>query len=201
VGDRTFSKTLFFISSLHNDYITKLLVLHTPEFPHPLLLLLHQETQVWNPLSWSLLVLPEWANNFILHTNILRGALIFQLCRDVFKPLWPEHRILVGYGVLIPVTIRITVFWDVTPCSHVEIQRRFGGKPRLYLPSRRVSQARQQQAAGGNQLLVSCFSETSLDGLHVTSQKILLFIQYQLQSCLLTKLQSTYIIDADDSWL
>jgi hypothetical protein len=41
-----------------------------------------------------------------------------------------------------------TIFWVVTPCSSVKVQR-FGMKHRLHLQNSRVSQARGQQKAGG----------------------------------------------------
>jgi hypothetical protein len=43
------------------------------------------------------------------------------------------------------------VFWDITPCSLLKVDRRFGGIYRLHLQCRRVSQARDQCEAGSRQ--------------------------------------------------
>jgi hypothetical protein len=46
-----------------------------------------------------------------------------------------------------PLTQNITVFWDVTPCSTVQVYWRFGGTYCLHLQRRRVSQPSKQTAA------------------------------------------------------
>jgi hypothetical protein len=71
----------------------------------------------------------------------------------------------VGFEVLTAVVVKSCIFWDVTPCSPLKLNRRFGGTCRLHLQGRRISQARNQREAGGK-----------LNGLHaVTSQKVELF--------------------------
>jgi hypothetical protein len=40
------------------------------------------------------------------------------------------------------------IFWDIPPCSHLKVNRRFGGTCWLHLPGRRISQARNQREAG-----------------------------------------------------
>jgi hypothetical protein len=43
-----------------------------------------------------------------------------------------------------------SVFWDITPCSPLKVNQRFGGTSRLHLQGRSISQAR-------NQLPASCW--------------------------------------------
>jgi hypothetical protein len=38
--------------------------------------------------------------------------------------------------------LTVSVFWDITPCSPLEVNRRFRGTCRLHLHGRRISQAR-----------------------------------------------------------
>jgi hypothetical protein len=38
-----------------------------------------------------------------------------------------------------------TIIWDVTPCSPLNVNRRFGGTYRLHLQGRRISRARNQR--------------------------------------------------------
>jgi hypothetical protein len=65
------------------------------------------------------------------------------------------------------------IFWDITPCSPLKMNQRFGRTSRLHLQGRRTSQANQYEAGT---MLVSClvysstlkmeaicFSETSVD--------------------------------------
>jgi hypothetical protein len=53
---------------------------------------------------------------------------------------------------------RVLIFWDITPCSQLEVNRRFGGECRLHLQEARINQARNQHEAGSKQ---------SSDGGHV----------------------------------
>jgi hypothetical protein len=46
-----------------------------------------------------------------------------------------------------------TVFWDITLCSPLNVNRRFGGTYRLYLQGRRISHARTQHEYEGDLLL------------------------------------------------
>jgi hypothetical protein len=43
------------------------------------------------------------------------------------------------------------IFWDVTPCSLVEVHGRFGGTYCLHIQGRSVSQGSNQQEVGGKQ--------------------------------------------------
>jgi hypothetical protein len=41
-----------------------------------------------------------------------------------------------------------SMFWDIVPCSPLKVTQRFGGKCRLSLHGRRISQVRSQLEAG-----------------------------------------------------
>jgi hypothetical protein len=45
--------------------------------------------------------------------------------------------ISVGFGVLAAVVMKSTIFWDITPCSPLNVDRRFGGTYRLHLQGRK----------------------------------------------------------------
>jgi hypothetical protein len=55
------------------------------------------------------------------------------------------------FEVFKAVVMKGSIFWDITPCSPLEVNRRFGGKCRLYLQGRRISEVRNQREAGGKQ--------------------------------------------------
>jgi hypothetical protein len=38
--------------------------------------------------------------------------------------------------------MKVSVFWDITPCSTLKVNRSFGGKYRFHLRARRINQAR-----------------------------------------------------------
>jgi hypothetical protein len=72
--------------------------------------------------------------------------------------------------------IKSSVFWDITPCSPLKVDRCFGGTSHLHFQGRRIRQARNQSEAGRKQILVSflayystlkmevtCSSETLID--------------------------------------
>jgi hypothetical protein len=44
--------------------------------------------------------------------------------------------------------MKITIFWDITLCSPLKVNRRFGGIHRLHLQGRKINQARSQRGAG-----------------------------------------------------
>jgi hypothetical protein len=44
-------------------------------------------------------------------------------------------------------TIKSTIFWDITRCSPLNVNRSFGGTYRLHLQNRRISQARNQRGS------------------------------------------------------
>jgi hypothetical protein len=51
----------------------------------------------------------------------------------------------VGFEVLTAVVMKSTIFWDTTPCSPLNVNRRFGGTYRLHLQGRKISSARNQR--------------------------------------------------------
>jgi hypothetical protein len=51
----------------------------------------------------------------------------------------------VGFEVLIAVIMKNTVLWDITPCSPLKVNWRFGGTCHLHLQGRRITRARNQR--------------------------------------------------------
>jgi hypothetical protein len=43
------------------------------------------------------------------------------------------------------VVMKSTIFWDITPCSLLKVNRRFGATYRFHLQGRRISRARNQR--------------------------------------------------------
>jgi hypothetical protein len=68
----------------------------------------------------------------------------------------PIHPVLLnfnlfGFDDLTAVTMKGTIFWDVTPCSLVEVHRHFREKLYLQLQGWRVGKASNQEEAGSKQ--------------------------------------------------
>jgi hypothetical protein len=59
-----------------------------------------------------------------------------------------QRRIYLGFEVLTPVVTKTTTFWDITPCSMMEVNRRFGGTYRLHIQDQGISQAGSKQILG-----------------------------------------------------
>jgi hypothetical protein len=57
------------------------------------------------------------------------------------------------------------VFWDITPCIPLKVNRRFGGTCRVPIQVRRISQARKQHEARDMQIL----RDVSKDGCSVNT--------------------------------
>jgi hypothetical protein len=105
--------------------------------------------------------------------------------------------------------LKRTIFWDMTPCSLLKVNRRFGGTYRLHLQGRRIRRASNQresrrQAEQGWFLArlilrpwrwrqyVTPKRRLTFTGLHgVISQKIVLFITTALRT---SNPSSTYLI-------
>jgi hypothetical protein len=51
----------------------------------------------------------------------------------------------VGFEVLAEVVIKSTIFWDITPCSPLKVNRRFGEIYHLHLQGRIISRVRSQR--------------------------------------------------------
>jgi hypothetical protein len=58
------------------------------------------------------------------------------------------------------------IFWDITPCSPLSVNRRFGGTGRLHLKGHRIIHARNQLEAG---------SKKSSSGYFLTGNVLVLF--------------------------
>jgi hypothetical protein len=74
-----------------------------------------------------------------------------------------------------------SIFWDITPCSPLNVNRRFGGKSCLHLQDRRINRARNRHEAGSKFFLAYsstfkmdaiCSSETSVDFQRTTRRYI-----------------------------
>jgi hypothetical protein len=57
----------------------------------------------------------------------------------------------VGFVILTVVVMESSIVWDITPCSPVKVNRRFGETCRLHLQGRRINQARNKREAGSRQ--------------------------------------------------
>jgi hypothetical protein len=83
---------------------------------------------------------------------------------------------------LTAVVLKSFIFLDITPCSPMKVNQRFGGTCRFHIQGQRISQARNQRKAGNKVYLISqkiklfmcnniCmglqFIETGFHGLHV----------------------------------
>jgi hypothetical protein len=100
--------------------------------------------------------------------------------------------------------MKSSIFWDITPCSPLEVNRRLGGTCRFHLQGRIISQGRNQSESWWQapywflawlfiwswrwRLHVAPKRSLTFNGLHgVISQKIELFTPYRLlylQSCI-----------------
>jgi hypothetical protein len=56
-----------------------------------------------------------------------------------------EVNLQLGFEVLAAVVIKSSILWDITPCSPLKVNRRFGETYRLHLLGRRISQTRKKQ--------------------------------------------------------
>jgi hypothetical protein len=58
----------------------------------------------------------------------------------------------IGFDILTVVTLKMVIFWDVTPSSPVEVYRCFGGTYCLCLQDRRISQATSEEEVASRTL-------------------------------------------------
>jgi hypothetical protein len=88
-----------------------------------------------------------------------------------FQNIW-NGLVHAGFEVLTAVAMKIPIFWGITPCTRLKINRVFGGTCHLHLQGRRRSEAINQVEENSKQNLVSssilkmeaiCSSETSVD--------------------------------------
>jgi hypothetical protein len=52
---------------------------------------------------------------------------------------------LVGFEVLTAVVMKSNIFWDITPCSLLKVNRRFGGTHHLHLQGQKMNRAKYQR--------------------------------------------------------
>jgi hypothetical protein len=70
-----------------------------------------------------------------------------QMYLDIWSSIY-----YVGFEVLTAVIMKSAIFWDITPCSPLSVNRCFRGTSRLHLRGREISWARKSVKAGGKQL-------------------------------------------------
>jgi hypothetical protein len=64
---------------------------------------------------------------------------------------WENLMVFMVFEVLTAVVIKDSILWDITPCSPLEVNWRFGGTRRFHLRGWRISQSRKQREAGSKQ--------------------------------------------------
>jgi hypothetical protein len=55
------------------------------------------------------------------------------------------QKAFVGCEILTAVVMKSSIFWDITPCSPLKVNWRFGGTCRLHLQGQRISKARNKR--------------------------------------------------------
>jgi hypothetical protein len=93
----------------------------------------------------EILIVPKcWINMLVIPVEFVGSVIIKSIS------------LLVGFEVL-TVVVKSTIFWDITPCSPLNVNRRFGETYRLHFQGRRISWARNQRESP---LLWSTYSST-----------------------------------------
>jgi hypothetical protein len=94
------------------------------------------ETQLRHVLKHTISTVSSvlWARNKKTRT-------LFQWSR----PLNIYLRSILIFEVLTAVVVNNTIFWDITPCSPLRVDRRFGGTYRLHVQGREISRARKRE--------------------------------------------------------
>jgi hypothetical protein len=72
----------------------------------------------------------------------------------------------VGLAFLTAVIMMSSLFWDVTPCSLLKINRRFVGTSRRYLQCPRIRKSRNQHETGSKQSSIPPKRRLIFNGLH-----------------------------------
>jgi hypothetical protein len=80
-----------------------------------------------------------------IHLTLLLNVVSFPLSLNMIKFS------NVGFEVLTAVVKKSSIFWDITSCSPLKVNRRFGKSCRLHLQGRRIRQARNQREAGSKE--------------------------------------------------
>jgi hypothetical protein len=109
-----------------------------------------EEYKLWSTSLCNFLQPPTSSSPFgpdVLHSTLFSNILsprVFPSFDDIIRLDVINKQILrclLGFEILTAVTVTSIVFWDVTPCSIVEVYWCFGGALCLHLQGRRVKQA------------------------------------------------------------
>jgi hypothetical protein len=100
---------------------------------------------VWEPSKAGKIVVPHPILSFSLSLStpplyLLSLSLSLLQVRGLVNIYY-----FIGFEVLTAVIMKSTIFWDITPCSPLKVNRRFGGTYRLHLQGRKISRARNQR--------------------------------------------------------
>jgi hypothetical protein len=112
---------------------------------------------------FCLLQYMNWSNNYVFMSVCPSEPSIILCCRSVkvcnftskvgflFCFVW-DYRKSILYEDDIELTKKSTIYWDMTPCSPVEIHRRFGETYCIHFQCRKISQKSNKNAWRDNQI-------------------------------------------------
>jgi hypothetical protein len=84
-------------------------------------------------------------------------------CIPQKKGLGLNMKYLLEFEILTTLLMKSFIFWDITPCCPLKVNRRFGEKFHLHLQGQRISRARNHRESWA--LLTTCFHTVFLFGL------------------------------------
>jgi hypothetical protein len=81
-------------------------------------------------------------NSWLKHSQILVSVLEFTatFCIRNIEMVVCEYNRDVEFEILTAVVMKSSIFWDITPCSPLKVNRHFGRTCRIYFKGRRISQ-------------------------------------------------------------
>jgi hypothetical protein len=100
-----------------------------------------------NKSCWSSLAYNYFSTLVIytyIHEQCVRKRIYQKQKNKTKKPL---NSYIVGFQVFTAVVMKSIIFWDITRCSPLSLNRRFGGTYRLHLQRRRNKFIKNQQAS------------------------------------------------------
>jgi hypothetical protein len=108
-----------------------------------------------------------------------------------------KYEIYVRFEDSTAVVMKSSIFWDITPCSPLKVNRRFGWTCHLHLQGRRISQARNQREARSKQstdcyLLHAGFLHGLFFGLEDGGDKFLRNVGWLFMKCVKSNLRSLF---------
>jgi hypothetical protein len=94
-----------------------------------------------------------------LNQNIFNRSIeAYSFIKKIYSACQHLTTRFVEFEVITAVVMKSTIFWDITPCSLLKVNRRFGGTYRLYIQGRRISRARNQRESRWQaEALMGCF--------------------------------------------